>query len=77
MITVTNDGPDATPNFRRALRITGADLKGLEGLRLPAVQLGIRSQGRVLAAYVEVKRLTPAAVANVNRVLASVRACHA
>jgi hypothetical protein len=77
MIAVSNDGPDATPNFRRALRVTGTDFKGLEGLRWPAVQLGIRSQGRVLVAYVEVRTVTPAAIATVNRALADIRVCSA
>ena len=77
MIAVSNDGPDATPNFRRALRVTPGDFKGLEGLRWPAAQLGIRSQGRVLAAYAEVRTVTPAAIATVNRALAGVRTCSA
>jgi hypothetical protein len=77
MLAVTNHGPDATPNFRRALRVTGGDVKGLEGLRWPGAQLGIRSKGRVLVAYVEVRTITPAAIATVNRALADVRACSA
>jgi hypothetical protein len=77
MIAVSNDGPDATPRFRRSLRVTRLDFKGLEGLRWPAVQLAIRSQGRVLLAYVEARTVTPAAVAAVNRALADIRVCHA
>lgn len=77
MIAVSNDGPDATPDFRRVLRVTGGDFKGLEGSRWPAAQLGIRSQSRVVVAYVEVRTVTQAAIATVNRALAGVRVCSA
>ena len=57
--------------------IGAKNFESIDGLRWPAVQLDIRSQGRVLAAYVEVRAVTPAAVATVNRALADVRACSA
>jgi hypothetical protein len=76
-IAVSNVPRDATPSLRRALRITGADFQGLEGLTWPAAHVGIRSQGRVIDAYVEARTVTPAAIATVNRVLADVRACSA
>jgi hypothetical protein len=75
MIAVSNDGPDATPHFGRALKVTAADFSGFEGLRWPAATVAIRSQGRVLNAYAEVRTVTPAAIALVNRALAGVRAC--
>jgi hypothetical protein len=77
MIAVSNEGPDATPPFRHALRVAGADFHGFEGLKYPAANVAIRSQGRVLDAYAEVRTVTPAAIATVNRALADVRACPA
>jgi hypothetical protein len=74
-IAVSNEGPDSTPRLRRALRVTRADFKGFEGMKWPAANLGIRSEGRVLDAYVEVRTVTPAAIATVNRALAAVRVC--
>jgi hypothetical protein len=74
-IAVSNEGPDSTPRLRPALRVTGADFGAFEGMKWPAANLGIRSQGRVLDAYVEVRRVTPAALATVNRALAAVRVC--
>jgi hypothetical protein len=76
-IAVSNEGPDSTPRLRPSLRVTAADFKGFEGMRWPAANLGIRSQGRVLDAYVEVRTVTPAAIATVNRALAGVRVCSA
>lgn len=76
-IAVSNEGPDSTPRFRRALQVTGAAFEGFEGMRWPAANLGVRSGGRVLDAYVEVRTVTPAAIATVNRALAGVRVCSA
>jgi hypothetical protein len=76
-IAVSNEGPAATPPLRSALRVTSADFQGFEGMKWPAAHLAIRSQGRVLEAYAEVRTLTPAAVATVNRALANVRVCSA
>jgi hypothetical protein len=76
-IAVSNEGPDSTPRFRRALRVTRADFEAFEGMKWPAANLGIRSGGRVLDAYVEVRTVTPAAIATVNRALATVRVCSA
>ena len=77
MVAVSNDGPDSTPRFQRELRVTAANFQGFEGLRWPAANVAIRSRGRVLNAYAEVRRVTPAVVATVNSALASVHACHA
>jgi hypothetical protein len=77
MIAVRNDGPDATPRFRRALQVTAADFTGLEGLEWPGANVAIRSNGRVLDAYAEVRIVTPAAIALVNHALSGVRACPA
>jgi hypothetical protein len=74
-IAVSNEGPDSTPRFRRALQVTRADFKGFEGMKWPAANLGLRSGGRVLDAYVEVRTVTPAAIATVNHALAAVRVC--
>jgi len=76
-MAVSNEGPASTPPFRRSLRVSAADFRGLEGMRWPAANLAIRSEGRVLDAYVEVRRVTPAAIAIVNRALAGVRVCRA
>jgi hypothetical protein len=56
-IAVSNEGPDATPPFRRALRVTGGDFRAYEGMKWPAAHLGVRSRGRVLEAYAEVRTL--------------------
>ncbi|HJU37033.1 MAG TPA: hypothetical protein VJ716_06420 [Gaiellaceae bacterium] len=77
MVAVSNEGPDATPRFRRELKVTAADFQGFEGLRWPAANVAIRSQGRVLDAYAEVRTVTPAAITAVNRALAAVRICSA
>ncbi|MGZ4289356.1 MAG: hypothetical protein ACXVQZ_01890 [Gaiellaceae bacterium] len=77
MIAVSNDGPDSTPRFKRQLRVTAADFQGFEGLKWPAANVAIRSRGRVLDAYAEVRTVTPATITTVNRALAGVRACHA
>jgi hypothetical protein len=77
MVAVSNDGPASTPQFKPALRVTAADFQGFEGLRWPAANVAIRSRGRVLDAYAEVRTITPTVVATVNSALASVRACHA
>jgi hypothetical protein len=76
-IAVSNEGPAATPSFKRELRVTGSDFNGFEGMRWPTAHLAIRAQGRVLEAYVEVRTVTPAAIAKVNRTLAPVRVCSA
>ena len=76
MIAVSNEGPDATPRFKPELRVGAADFKGFEGLRWPAANVAIRSRGRVLDAYAEVRTVTPATIATVNEALAGVRACH-
>ena len=76
-IVVINEGPDATPPIRQELRVHRADFRGMEGSTWPAAHVAIRSQGRFLDAYAEVRGLTPAAVATVNRALAGVRVCSA
>ena len=76
-IAVSNEGPDSTPPFRRALEVTGSDFEGFEGESWPTAHVAVRSQGRVLDAYAEVRTVTPATVAIVNRALANVRVCHA
>jgi len=77
MVAVSNEGPKATPPFSRALRVTAADFRGFEGLRWPAAHVAVRSHGRVLDAYAEVRQVTPGAVATTNRALAQDRACRA
>lgn len=77
MIAVSNEGPAATPPFRSALRVGSGDLRGFEGMRWPGANVAVRSRGRVLDAYVELRTVTPAMVAAANRVLAGVRACSA
>lgn len=74
-IVVINEGPQATPPVARALRVDRADFRGMEGSTWPAAHVAIRSQGRFLDAYAEVRGVTPAAIATVNRALADVRAC--
>jgi hypothetical protein len=76
-IAVSNEGPDSTPPLRRALQVTRADFKGFEGDQWPTANVAVRSQGRILDAYAEVRTVAPAAIATVNRALANVRACHA
>lgn len=76
-IAVSNEGPAATPPFKRALRVSAADFQGFEGDRWPTAHVAIRTRGRVLDAYAEVRTVTPAAVAIVNRALAGVRVCSA
>jgi hypothetical protein len=77
MIAVSNEGPASTPPFKRELRVAAADFQGFEGLKWPAANVAIRSHGRVLDAYAEVRTVTPAVIKTVNGVLASVRVCHA
>ena len=73
-----NDGPDASPPIiRRTLRVSRADFRGLEGSTWPAAEAAVRSHGRSLDAYAEVRTVTPSSVAPVNRALATVHACHA
>ena len=74
-IAVINEGPDASPAITRTLRVRGSDFRGFEGSRWPTAHIAIRSQGRILEAYAEVRKVTAAAVATVNRALADVRAC--
>jgi hypothetical protein len=76
-IAVINEGPDSTPPLSRTLRVSGADFRGFEGSRWPTAHVAIRTQGRVLEAYAEVRSVTPTVVSTVNRALADVRACHA
>jgi hypothetical protein len=76
-IAVINEGPDSSPALRRALRVSRADFRGFEGSRWPVAHVAMRSQGRVLDAYAEVRSVTPGAIATVNRALAAVRLCHA
>jgi hypothetical protein len=76
-IAVINEGPDATPAVRQALRVHRADFRGMEGSMYPAAHVAIRTQGRFLDAYAEVRGVTPAAIATVNGALADVRVCHA
>jgi hypothetical protein len=75
MIAVSNEGPAATPPFRPALRVTRADFRGFEGLKWPVANVSVRSEGRVLDAYVEARTVTPATVAAANQALAGVRTC--
>jgi hypothetical protein len=76
-IVVINEGPDASPPVRSALRVGTTDFGGFEGSSWPVAHVAIRSQDRFLDAYAEVRTVTPAAVATVNRALADVRACRA
>jgi hypothetical protein len=76
MIAVSNEGPAATPRFKRQLRVAAADFTGFEGLRWPAASVAIRSHGRVLDAYAEVRTVSPTTVGTVNKALAGFRACH-
>lgn len=76
-IAVINEGPDATPPVRQALRVQRADFRGMEGSTWPAALVAVRSQGRSLVAYAEVRDATPAAIATVNHGLARVRVCSA
>jgi len=75
MIAVSNDRPHASPRFVRSLHVSRADFGGLEGVRMPAAMLGVRTQGRVLTAWVEVGSVTKATVAGANAALAGVTAC--
>jgi hypothetical protein len=75
MIAVSNEGPDATPPFRRALTVGGGDFAGFEGMRWPAAEVAVRSHGRVLDAYVELRAVTPATLAAANAALAGVHTC--
>jgi hypothetical protein len=75
-IAVINEGPDASPPLiRRALRLSAADFQGFEGSTWPVAHVAIRFQDRFLDAYAEVRTVTPATIATVNRALADVRAC--
>lgn len=77
MVAVSNEGPAATPHLRSALRVSDGDFGGFEGMRWPSANVAVRSHGRVLDAYVELRTVTPATVAAANQVLAGVRACAA
>jgi hypothetical protein len=74
-VAVSNEGPAATPPFRRVLRVAATDFRGFEGMRWPAAHLAIRADGRVLEAYAEARTVTPVTIRTVNRALASVRVC--
>jgi hypothetical protein len=76
-IVVVNEGPSASPPVRSALRVRAADFGGFEGSPWPTAHVAVRSKGRFLEAYAEVRTVTPPAVATVNRALAHVRACRA
>ena len=76
-IAVMNEGPSATPRFRSSLRVRASDFGAFEGMRHPFVERAIRSNGRVLDAFVEVGSVTPATVAAANQALAGVRVCTA
>jgi hypothetical protein len=77
-VVVNNEEPAATPRTKDgALRITARDFGGLEGSTQPSGQIAIRSNGRILNAYIEVGALTPATVAAANEALAGVRTCSA
>jgi hypothetical protein len=76
-VAVINEGPASSPPLSRVFRVSGADFRGFEGSRWPVAHVAVRSQGRVLEAYAEVRTVTPAAVATVNRALAGIRICHA
>jgi hypothetical protein len=58
------------PEVNPSLRVTRADFGGFEGARLPFAQRSVRSDGRVLDAYVEVASVTPATVVAANAALA-------
>jgi hypothetical protein len=75
MIAVSNEGPAATPPFRRALEVGKGDFRGFEGMRWPAANVALRSHGRVLDAYVELHAVTPATVAAANAALAGIHTC--
>ena len=75
MVAVSNEGPDATPPFRHALRVASGDFTGLEWMRWPGANVAIRSQGRVLDAYVEMRAVTRATVAAANAALGGVHSC--
>jgi hypothetical protein len=77
MVAVSNEGPAATPPFRRALRVAGADFQGFEGMRWPGANVAVRLPNRVLNAYVEVRTVTPATIAAANAALAGVHTCSA
>lgn len=76
-IAVINEGPDATPPIRQVLQVQRADFRGMEGSTWPAAHVAIRSRGRFLDAYAELREVTPAAIATVNHALAGVRVCSA
>jgi hypothetical protein len=75
MVAVLDEGPDATPPLGRALRVGSADFHGFEGARFSVAERAVRSNGRVLDAYVEVRSVTPARIAAANHVLAGVHTC--
>lgn len=77
MIAVSNEGPAATPPISRALRVGRRDLARLEGARWPFMEVAIRSNGRVLDAYVEMRTVTPATIAAVNQALSGIHTCSA
>lgn len=77
MVVVMNEGPASTPPLKRALQVAPGDFVSMEGMRFPAAETAIRSNGRVLEGYVEVGAVTPATVAAANAALAGVRTCSA
>jgi len=76
-VAVINEGPNSTPPVRQALRVSRADFRGFEGSKWPTAHVAVRSRDRFLDAYAEIRTVTPAAVATVNRALAGVHACSA
>jgi hypothetical protein len=77
-VAVSNEDPSATPAVKGgALRLTAKDFGGLEGSTQPSGQIAVRSNGRILAGYVEVGAITPATIAAANAALASVKTCSA
>ena len=73
-VAVSNEDPAATPRTEPgALRVTRADFGGMEGATHPSGQVAVRTNGRVLNAYVEVGALTPATIAATNQALAAAR----
>jgi hypothetical protein len=76
-VAVINEGPDASPPVRSALRVSASDFAGFEGSSWPVAHVAVRVRDRFLDAYAEVRTVTPATVATVNRALANVRVCPA
>jgi hypothetical protein len=77
-IAVGNIGLRSRPSAKAgALRVNRASFGGFEGAAYPAAHFAVRSQGRVLDAYIEAGALTPATIAAANQALAGVQVCSA